>query len=92
MRKFYERAECVIAWLGVLKGGEIALQIVRELQDEFETKMKNMTDDGASNEEDLVIDSVTNGVLSEMLSDSPEALAKYEAVGNLFRSELWARL
>jgi hypothetical protein len=38
MREFYERAECVIAWLGVLKRGEIALQTVRELQDEFEIK------------------------------------------------------
>jgi hypothetical protein len=51
-----------------------------------------MADDGTSNEEDLVIDSVTNGVFNEMLSDSPEALVKYEAVGNLFRSELWGRL
>lgn len=92
MRLFYERAECVIAWLGVLKGGEIALQTVRELRDEFDTKMKYITADGTSIKKDLVIASISDRVFNEMLSDSPEALAKYEAVGNLFRSELWSRL
>jgi hypothetical protein len=92
MRNFYERAECVIAWLGVLKRGEIALQTVRELQDKYVTKMKYMTDDGTSTKENLVISSIAYGVFNEMLSDSPEALAKYEAVGNLFRAELWGRL
>ncbi|PMD19504.1 hypothetical protein NA56DRAFT_705674 [Hyaloscypha hepaticicola] len=92
MRIFYERAECVIAWLGILKGGEIALQTVRELQDEYDTKMEYMTDDGTSTKENLVINSIANDSFNEMLSDSPEALARYEAVGNLFRSELWSRV
>lgn len=82
----------MIAWLGVLKRGDLALQTMRELQDEFYTKMKHMTDDGTSAEEDLVMSSIANGVFNEMLSDSPEVLAKYEAVGNLFRAELWGRL
>ena len=65
---------------------------MRELQDEFDTKMKNMTGNGTSIKKNLVIASIANGVFNEMLSDSPEALAKYEAVGNLFRAELWGRL
>ncbi len=65
---------------------------MRELQDEFDTKMKYMTDDGTFTKEGLVLGSIADGVFIEMLSDSPEALVKYEAVGNLFRAELWGRL
>lgn len=92
MRDFYERAECVIAWLGDLKGGDLAFRTVQELQDEFNLKMEHRIRDGLSAEVESVLNDVVNGVVDELLSDSPDIWAKYEALGNLFRSELWSRL
>jgi hypothetical protein len=92
MRGFYERAECVIAWLGDLKGGDLAFRTVQELQDEFDLKMEHRIRDGLSAEVESVLNSVANGVVDELLSDSPDVWAKYEALGNSLRSELWSRL
>jgi Heterokaryon incompatibility protein (HET) len=92
MRIFYERAECVVAWLGVLKGGDIAFSTMKDIQHEFEAKKERTMVDGLTFNFEPILSSVANGIVDELLSDDPDAWPKYEAFGNLFRSDLWSRL
>jgi hypothetical protein len=76
----------VVAWLGVLKGGGIAVRAVQELQREFDTEREQATGDDMSIKAEYTLDSITRAVIDELLSDGSEV--KYEALGNIFRSEL----
>jgi hypothetical protein len=49
-----------------------------------------MRENGMLTRENGIVDTITDGVINELLSDCSEL--KYEALGNLFRSELWGRL
>ena len=92
MRKFYEQAECVIAWLGALEGGDLALRTVQNLRAEVDIRVAHGTIDGILPKLEDILHPVARSVMEEVISDNPEALAKYRAVGNMFRSELWGRL
>ncbi|KAE9367513.1 hypothetical protein N431DRAFT_428874 [Stipitochalara longipes BDJ] len=92
IRGFYEKAECVIAWLGPLEGGDLAFRTVQSLRREVDTQMARRIIDGMSTETTDILSGIAKSVMAEILSDAPEILAKYEAVGNIFRSEFWGRL
>jgi hypothetical protein len=90
MRTFYERAECVIAWLGALQEGEIAFRAMRELRDEYNAKLLEY-ERIVGNEHKLtqlelwsIEKSVAYGVVN--------SVEKYDILSNLFRSELWTRI
>ena len=101
MRIFYENAECVLAWLGVLKKGHIAFDVMRSLRAKYDDKLSTYIGNKPTSHRVMPLDRISiqhiigEGLLKEMLSDdenNPELEAKYEALCNLFRSELWTRL
>ena len=101
MRTFYENAECVLVWLGALMAGDVAFDALQILRAEYDNKLSNYTRNLQKSYKVMPLDiisiqrSIAEGVLNEMLSDdqnSPKLVPKYEALGNLFRSELWTRL
>jgi hypothetical protein len=63
---------------------------VQELQREFDTKREQTIGDDMSIKAECKMDSITRAVINKLLSDGSEV--KYEALGNMFRSELWGRL
>ncbi|KAN0095639.1 hypothetical protein V8E51_016350 [Hyaloscypha variabilis] len=92
MRKFYEEAECVFAWLGHLEGGDLAFCTVQSLQSEFDIQMAGERNVRTLTDVDAALHTVAMMVIEEIVSGSPEAVAKYKAVDNMFRSEPWGRL
>jgi len=86
MRSFYEQAESVIAWLGALEEGDLAFRTVQRLRHEVDVRTADGTIYDVFNQLDVVLHAVAKLVIEELASDSPEALAKYRAVGNLFWS------
>jgi hypothetical protein len=90
MRVFYERAECVIAWLGALQEGENAFRAMQELRVEYNAKLLDYKKSVGKDHKLMKIEfwSIEKSVADGMVTN----IGKQAILSNLFRSELWSRV